>query len=61
MSYKTGILNYCDNSISSGPLEGLTNKIKTMKCQAYGYRDFEFFKLKIFDIHKKVRINRMNH
>lgn len=51
--YKTGILNFYDHSISSGPLEGLNNKIKTMKRQAYGYRDFEFFKLKIFDIHKK--------
>lgn len=53
MGYKTGILNYYEHSISSGPLEGLNNKIKTMKRQAYGYRDFEFFKLKIFDIHKK--------
>ena len=33
--------------ISTGSLEGTYNKIKTMKRQAYGYRDIEFFKLKI--------------
>ncbi|MCP3940012.1 MAG: transposase, partial [bacterium] len=38
---------------STGPLEGTNNKIKTMKRQAYGYRDFEFFKLKLFDLHRK--------
>jgi transposase len=31
--------------ISSGPMEGTNNKIKTMKRQAYGFRDHEFFKL----------------
>ncbi|MDR1494392.1 MAG: transposase, partial [Planctomycetaceae bacterium] len=31
--------------------EGLNNKIKTMKRQAYGFRDLEFFKLKILAIH----------
>ena len=33
------------------PLEGTNNKIKTMKRQAYGFRDKEFFKLKIMAIH----------
>ena len=33
------------------PVEGTNNKIKTMKRQAYGYRDNEFFKLKIMAIH----------
>ena len=27
------------------PMEGTNNKIKTLKRQAYGYRDQEFFKL----------------
>ena len=40
-----GILAWFDHPISTGPLEGLNNKIKTMKRQAYGYRDQEFFKL----------------
>jgi len=37
--------------ISTGPLEGTNNKIKTMKRQDYGFRDKEFFKLKIMAIH----------
>ncbi|HEY5312176.1 MAG TPA: transposase, partial [Pirellulales bacterium] len=32
--------------------EGTNNKIKTMKRQAYGFRDQEFLKLKIYAIHE---------
>lgn len=46
------ILAYYDYPISTGPLEGTNNKIKTMKRQAYGFRDHEFFKLKILGIHR---------
>ena len=46
-----GILAYYDYRISTGPLEGTNNKIKTMKRQAYGFRDQEFFKLKIMSLH----------
>ena len=45
------ILAYYDYPISTGPLEGTNNKIKTMKRQAYGFRDQEFFKLKIMALH----------
>jgi transposase len=47
-----GILAWYDYSISTGPLEGTNNKIKTMKRQAYGFRDPEFLKLKILAIHE---------
>jgi transposase len=47
-----GILAWYDHSISTGPLEGTNNKIKTMKRQAYGFRDQEFFRLKILGIHE---------
>jgi transposase len=47
-----GILAYYDHPISTGPLEGTNNKIKTMKRQAYGFRDAEFLKLKIYAIHE---------
>ena len=47
-----GILAYYDYQISTGPLEGTNNKIKTMKRQAYGFRDPEFLKLKILGIHQ---------
>jgi transposase len=51
-AYRSGILAYYDFPISTGPLEGTNNKIKTMKRQAYGFRDMEFFKLKIMGIHE---------
>ena len=51
-SHKTGLLSYYDYPISTGPLEGTNNKIKTMQKQAYGFRDMEFFKLKIMAIHE---------
>jgi transposase len=50
--HRTGILAYYDCRISTGPLEGTNNKIKTMQRQAYGFRDKEFFKLKILAIHE---------
>jgi transposase len=50
-SYSEGILAYYDYPISTGPLEGVNNKIKTMKRQAYGFRDKQFFMLKIMDLH----------
>ena len=51
-AYRFGILNWYDHRISSGPMEGTNNKIKVMKRMAYGYRDMEFFKLRIFAIHE---------
>jgi len=47
-----GILAWYDYPISTGPLEGTNNKIKTMKRQAYGFRDPEFLRLKILGIHE---------
>jgi transposase len=47
-----GILAYYDHPLSTGPLEGTNHKIKTMKRQAYGFRDQDFFKLKIYALHE---------
>lgn len=51
-AHRDGLLAYYGAYISSGPLEGTNNKIKTMKRQAYGFRDPEFFKLKILALHE---------
>lgn len=47
-----GLLAYYDYAISTGPLEGTNNKIKTTKRQAYGFRDHQFFILKIYALHE---------
>ena len=49
---KFGILNWYDHPISSGRMEGTNNKIKVLKRMAYGYRDMDFFKLRILAIHE---------
>ena len=51
-AHRSGLLAYYDVMIRSGPIEGTNNKIMTMKRQAYGFRDREFFKLKILAIHE---------
>jgi len=51
-SHRSGLLAYYEVMITSGPMEGTNNTIKTMKRQAYGFRDKEFFKLKILAIHE---------
>ena len=49
--YRRGLLAWYDHPISTGPLEGTNNKIKTLKRQAYGFRDLEYFDLKIKALH----------
>ena len=49
--HRDGILAWYDFQITNGKLEGINNKIKTMKRQAYGYRDMDFFKLKLLSLH----------
>jgi transposase len=50
--HRRGLLNWYRCPISTGPLEGTNTKIKLLQRQAYGYRDMEFFRLKIYAIHK---------
>jgi transposase len=46
------ILAWYDHPISTGPLEGINNKVKVMKRVAYSYRDDEFFGLRLLFIHE---------
>jgi transposase len=50
--HRKGLLAYYDHPITSGPLEGLNNKIKVLKRQAYGFRDNEYFKLRLYFLHE---------
>jgi len=52
LSHAQGILAWYDHPISTGPLEGTNNKIKTMNRQHYGLRDQEFFRLKLYQLHE---------
>ena len=50
-THSHGILAYYHHRISTGPLEGTNNKIKTPLPQAYGFRDQAFFMLCIYALH----------
>ncbi len=47
-----GLINYFKHPITNAKTEGINNKIKTMKRQAYGFRDMEYFKLRLYNLHK---------
>ena len=51
LAYKRGILAWYDCHISTGNVEGINNKIKVMKRNAYGFRDEEYFKLRLYALH----------
>ena len=48
-----GLLSYFEHGIDNGKAEGINNKIKVLKRQAYGFRDQEYFKLRLYNLHNK--------
>lgn len=47
----TGILGFWEfRGASNASVEGFNNKIRWLIKQAYGYRDFKYFRLKVFDL-----------
>jgi transposase len=47
-SYIYGVLNYFKHKLTNAGSEGFNNKIDVIKRAAFGFRDIEYFKLKIF-------------
>ena len=45
---RTGILNWYDFPISTGPLEGISNKNGALQRMAYDYRDHDYFIAKLY-------------
>jgi transposase len=50
--HRSGLLNWYLYPISTGPLEGTNTKLRVMQRQAYGFRDKEYFQLKIYQLHE---------
>jgi len=46
-AYLHGILSRCRHPLNTSIVEGINNTIKVIKRRAYGYRDQEYFFLKI--------------
>lgn len=51
LAHKRGILAWYECHISTGKVEGINNKIKVMKRNAYGFRDERYFKLRLYALH----------
>ena len=51
--WKPFILNGYKHRISTGKLESMNGRIKTLQRNAYGYRDEEYFNLRIFNLHNQ--------
>jgi transposase len=52
--WKPFILNWHKHPISTGMLEAINGKIGALQRNAYGYRDDEYLKLRIFNLHNST-------
>ena len=51
MQHWDGILGFRRfGNMTNASMEGFNNKVRTMLRQAYGYRDLEYMRLKIFNL-----------
>jgi len=53
LTHFEGLLSYFEHKIDNGKAEGINNKIKVLKRQAYGFLDQEYFKLRLYNLHRK--------
>ena len=51
LAHRRGIQAWYDSRISTGKVEGINNKIKVMKRNAYGFRDDRYFTLRLYALH----------
>ena len=59
-NHMNGILAFWrNNRMTNAHMEGFNNKIRWLMRQAYGYRDREYFYLKIFDLPKINIVKRL--
>ena len=50
-THRNGLLNWYAKPISTGPLEGINNKIGALQRRAYGYRNYEHLKQQLLTQH----------
>ena len=50
LRHAKSILEYFVHRVSNGFAEGINNKIKVIKRMAFGFHDFEYFRLKILSV-----------
>ena len=58
-SHFEGIIAHATFRISSGKIEGINNRIKTIRRQGYGYPDDEYFFLKLIDSSRNAYVRNL--
>jgi transposase len=53
-TWKPFLLNWYKHRITTAKLEAANSKIKTLQRKAYGYRDYQYLKLRIFNLHNST-------
>ena len=60
--YFEGVITHLTYRISSGKIEGINRKIKTIRSHGYAYPDNEYFFLKVIDASRKKYVrNQRTH
>jgi transposase len=52
LRHARGILSYFRTRLTSGKIEGINRKIRALLATAYGLRDHEYFKLRLYALHE---------
>lgn len=52
LSHAKGILSYYKTRLTSGMMEGINRKIRGILSTAFGFRDQDFFKLRLYSLHE---------
>lgn len=52
LRHAKGILAYYKTGLTSGKMEGINRKIRGLLCSAFGFRDQDFLKLRLYALHE---------
>ncbi len=52
LRHAKGILSYYKTHLTSGKMEGINRKIRGIFSSAFGFRDQDFFKLRLYSLHE---------
>lgn len=52
LRHAKGILGYYKTGLTSGKMEGINRKIRGLLASAFGFRDHDFFKLRLYALHE---------
>jgi len=52
LNHARGILSFYRTGLTSGKMEGINRKIRSLLATAYGLRDHEYFKLRLYALHE---------